>query len=89
MKKHLEYPCPLLILQLSRLPPLTKILNETLTIMQEIVLSKYLKNHKVEEAVDALQSLRLSRKTMCSLLITKTLGKSGDYINPHRCNIVS
>lgn len=49
-------------------------------IMQETILLKYLKNHKVEEAVDALQNLKLNRKMMCSLLITKTLGKSGDYI---------
>ena len=46
--------------------------------MQETILLKYLKNRKVEEAVDALQKLKLNRKTMCSLLITKTLGKSGD-----------
>ena len=48
--------------------------------MQETILLKYLKNHKVEEAIDALQNLKLNRKTMCSLLITKTLGKSGDYM---------
>lgn len=38
---------------------------------------KYLKDHQVEEAAEALQNLKMSKKTMCSLLITKTLGRSG------------
>lgn len=45
--------------------------------VQEPILLKYLKDHKAEDAVKALQSLEMSKKTMCGLLITKTLGKSG------------
>ena len=46
-------------------------------IVQEPILLKYLKDHKAEDAVKALRSLKINKKTMCSMLIMKTLGKSG------------
>ena len=44
------------------------------------MLLKYLKKHNIEEAVDALRNLKFNRKAMCSLLIMKTLEKSGNRL---------
>ena len=44
---------------------------------QERILLKYLMDHKVEDAASALQDLKINKKSMCSLLILKTLDKSG------------